>query len=61
MPISYRYNSSRNFLFVVGLGSVSIQDFTGYVEKVRDEPLREGLRCLTDFTQAQIAFTAEMT
>ena len=59
MPISYRYDQQQNFLFVVGLGEVSVQDLQHYHETVRQEPLQAGLRCLTDFTQAHIAFTAE--
>ena len=40
MPISYRYDQQQNFLFVVGLGEVSVQDLQHYHETVRQEPLQ---------------------
>lgn len=57
MPITFTYNQEANFIHEVGQGKLTVDDFVGFREKVRQLPLRDGLQVLADFSDAEVCMS----
>ncbi len=57
MPISYTYDRECNILYENGSGEVTFEDFVNYRMELLSGGLQPNLRCLIDYTSAQVNFS----
>ncbi len=57
MPIVFEYDEENNILYEKGEGTISLDEFIEYREKLAGIKIRSGLRCLADYREAVVNYS----
>ena len=56
MPIEYNYDKKNNFLYEIGSGDISLDDFIAFRKELKTVNLRADFKCLANYLDARVMF-----